>query len=70
MIDDLFYSTILYIEETARSAHKAWGIVRLLIISSNIGWIYEEFERKLEEAVQVLENLLKTILYFYVEYAQ
>lgn len=68
MIDDFFYRTLMYIEETAKSIHRAWGLIRLVMLSSNIGWIYEEFERKLEEAAKFLEDLLGTVVGLYVQY--
>jgi len=69
MIDDFFYSIVMHIEETARTLHKVWSVVRLLILSSNIGWLYKQFEEKLAETVEILENMLKTVFYLYTEYA-
>mgnify|MGYP003130195345 CR=1 FL=1 len=70
MIEDFFYRTLLWIEETARTLHKAWELIRLIILSSNIGWMYKDFEEKLEEAAGILENLIKTILNMYIQYAE
>lgn len=70
MIEDFFYRTLLWIEETARTLHKAWELIRLIILSSNVGWLYKDFEEKLAETIVIFEKLLGTILELYVQYSE